>query len=73
MENRRLPCSKEHRSVRMPAYHLLEMTANRGLVYGLLSLQQRDDIGVPEVDVWKPERWGRFSLGHLVGAALTRT
>ncbi|KAF2875792.1 cytochrome P450 [Massariosphaeria phaeospora] len=27
------------------------------IIYGLLSLQHREDIGVEDVSVWKPERW----------------
>lgn len=29
------------------------------LVYGLLSLQHRNDIGVDHVNEWRPERWGK--------------
>lgn len=30
-------------------------------VYGLLSLQHRTDLGVEDVEVWRPERWGMRS------------
>jgi hypothetical protein len=31
-------------------------------VYSLLSMQRRKDLGVEDVDVWRPERWGTCTL-----------
>jgi hypothetical protein len=48
----------------------------RAIVYSLLSMQRRKDLGVEDVDVWRPERWGtchRFSFHARLTQAFPET
>ena len=60
MVNHRWLSWKEHRSV--STFVAQQAVSNMFLVYGLLSLQHRTDLGVKDVSLWIPERWGMLIL-----------